>query len=307
MSGLNHTSVEMIIISGPASRKLGERIASSLGVDAHPVDHRVFPDGESYIRLTTPVEGETVVIVQTTSPPQDTRLMQLFMMTSTAADLGAERVICVVPYLAYARQDERFLDGEAFSLDIVIRMLEEAGGDDLIVFDAHNEDSLRRIQKQHRIRMENLSATPLLAEHLKERGFSGAYSLSPDEGSVHRAEMGGEVLGGGFSFFEKQRDLRTGEIEMTVRDVEISGKDAVVFDDIISSGRTMAKAVAGLKQQGAKRVAAACTHALFRGDAEKRIRKAGADIIVATDTVETKFSQVSVAKLITDHLESATS
>jgi len=293
----------MIIIPGPASRKLGEEIARALGVDAHPVEHRFFPDGESYIKYTSSVEGETAVIVQTTSPPQDTHLMQLFLMVSTANDLGAERVICVVPYLAYARQDERFLDGEAFSLDIVINMLEKAGADDLIIFDAHNVDSLQRMQKRHRIRMENLSATPLLAEYLKERGFRGAYSLSPDEGSVHRAEMGGEVLGGGFGFFEKQRDLRTGEIEMTVKDVEISGRDAVVFDDIISSGGTMAQAIAGLKKQGARRIAAACTHALFMGDAEKRIREAGADLIVATDTIETEFSQVSVASIISERLK----
>ncbi len=293
----------MIVIPGPASIELGEKIARELGVEAHPVDHRVFPDGESYIRLTAPVEGETAVIVQTTSPPQDTRLIQFFLMASTSADLGAERVICVVPYLAYARQDKRFLEGEALSLDIVLHLLEEAGADDLIVIDAHDADSLQRVQKQHRVRVENLSAIPLLAEHLKEFGYGGAFSLSPDEGSVHRAKMGGEVLGRGFGFFEKQRDLRTGEIEMKVKDLEIRGRDAVVFDDIISSGGTMARTIAGLKKQGAKRVAAACTHGLFMGDAEKRIREAGADHIVATDTVDTKFSKVSVAQLIAKNLE----
>lgn len=297
----------MIIIPGPASRKLGERIAEELGVEAHPVEYKVFPDGESYIRLTAPVEGETAVIVQTTSPPQDTRLMQLFLMTSTATDLGAERIICVVPYLAYARQDKRFLEGEAFSLDVVIHLLEEMGADDLIVFDTHNLDSLQRVQEHHRVRIGDLSAIPLLAEHLKDLGYSGAYSLSPDEGSVHRAEMGGEVLGGGFGFFEKQRDLRTGEIEMTVKDLEIHGRDAAVFDDIISSGVTMATAVAGLKRQGANRVVATCTHALFEGEAEKRIREAGADIIVATDTVETRFSQVSVAPIIAERLKALAS
>ena len=293
----------MIIIPGPASRELGEKVARDLGVEAHPVDHRVFPDGESYIRLTAPVEGETAVIIQTTSPPQDTRLMQLFMMASTAADLGAERVTCVVPYLAYARQDKRFLEGEALSLDIILHLLEKAGADDLIVIDAHDADSLQRVQKQHRVRMENLSAIPLLAEHLKEFGYGGAFSLAPDKGAAHIAELGGEVLGGGFGFFEKHRDLRTGEIEMIVRELDVERRDAVVFDDIISSGGTMALAVSGLKEQGARRVAAACTHALFRGDAENCIKDAGVDYIVATDTVQTVFSKVSVARLIAEHLK----
>lgn len=297
----------MIIIPGPASKDLGERISEELGEKAHPVDHRLFPDGESYIRLTAPVEGETVVIVQTTSPPQDTRLMQLFLMTSTVSASGANRIICVVPYLAYARQDKMFLEGEAFSLDVVIQMLEELGADDLIVFDAHNKDSIQRIQRHHRIRIEDLSAIPLLSEQLKEAGYPGACSLSPDEGSIHRAKMGGEVLGGGISFFEKERDLNTGEIEMKVKDLKIRGKDAVVFDDIISSGKTMAMAVSGLKKQGANRVAAACTHALFMGDAEKLILDAGADIIIASDTVETKFSQVSIARIVAERLKAITS
>lgn len=293
----------MIVIRGPASRELGERIAGALGVEAHPVEHRVFPDGESYLRLTAPVEGETAVIVQTTSPPQDARLMQLFMLTGTAVDLGAARVICVVPYLAYSRQDRRFTEGEALSLEIVIHLLDEAGADDLIVVDAHNADSLRRIQEQRGIGVENLSAIQLLAEHLRELGYGGAYSLAPDKGAVHLAELGGEVLGGGSGFFEKRRNRRTGEIEMTVSELDIEGRDAAVFDDIISSGGTMARAVAGLKAQGARRVAAACTHGLFMGDAEKRIREAGGDLIVATDTVETKFSKVSVAQLIAKNLE----
>jgi len=296
----------MIIIPGPASRGLGERIAAELGVDAHPVEHRVFPDGESYIRLTAPVEGEAAVIVQTTSPPQDARLMQLFMMAATAADLGAESVVCVVPYLAYARQDKRFLDGEALSLDVVLKLLEDAGADVLIVIDAHDADSLQRVQRRHGIRVENLSAIPLLAEHLRERGYGGAYSLAPDEGAVHLAEMGGKVLGGPFDFFVKRRDRRTGEIEMVVKDLDIRGRDAVVFDDIISSGGTMARAVEGLRKQGAERVAAACTHGLFMGDAEKRIREAGADLIVATDTVESKFSAVSVARIIAKRLKEVT-
>ena len=292
----------MIVIPGPASRELGEGIAAALGVDAHPVEHRVFPDGESYLRLTAPVEGEVAVIVQTTSPPQDTRLMQLLMMTATAAELGAERVICVVPYLAYARQDKRFLEGEAPSLDVVIRLLKGAGADGLIVVDAHNAESLRRVQGRHGIEVENLAATPLLAEHLKGLGYGGAYSLAPDGGAVGIAEAAGEVLGGGSGFFEKRRSRRTGEIEMEMRDLGIRGRDAAVFDDIISSGGTTARAVAGLKSQGARRVAAACTHGLFIGDAERRIREAGANLIVATDTVPTRLSQVSVARLIAERL-----
>jgi ribose-phosphate pyrophosphokinase len=292
----------MIILPGPASIVLGKRIADNLNVEAHPVDHRIFPDGESYIRFTSQTEGEAAIIVQTTSPPQDTHLMQLYMMTATAADLGAEKVVCVVPYLAYARQDKRFLEGESLSLEIVLRLIENAGASHLVVIDAHNANSLKKVQKNRKISITNLSAIPVLADYLGNQGYCGAYSLGPDKGAIHLAKMGGQVLNGGFGYFKKRRDRRTGEIEMIAKDLDIDGRDAVVFDDIVSSGGTMARAIAELKAQGARHVAAACTHALFQGGAENRIRGAGADVIIATDSVQTKYSYVSVAGLVADYL-----
>jgi ribose-phosphate pyrophosphokinase len=293
----------MIVIPGPASLELGERIAERMGVGSHPVDHRIFPDGESYIRLTTPVEGEPVVVVQTTFPNPDRGVMQLLLMVRAAKDLGAERVVCVVPYLAYSRQDKRFLEGEALSLDTVVALLGDAGGDDLIVVDIHNEESLGRLRVKTSLRIVNLSAMPLLAGHLRELGFDGAYSLSPDAGAKHHADAAAGVLGGSSGFFEKVRDRKTGEIDMVAKGIDISGGDAVVFDDIISSGGTTAAAVRGLKNQGAERVAAACTHGLFMGDAERRILEAGADLLLSTDTVRTRLSQVTVAGLLAGHLE----
>lgn len=298
----------MIVIPGPASKELGARIASELGVEPHFAEYRVFPDGESYIRLTQAVEGETVVIVQTTAPMQDQKLMQLYMMAGTAKELGASRVVCVVPYLAYSRQDKRFLDGEALSLELVIGLLESLRVDDLIVVDAHSEESLKTIQVGHDLKVYNLSATPALARELRDRGFEGAYSLSPDRGAVQLAEAASKILGGGYGFFEKFRDRKTGEIEMKVVDLDVEGGRAVVFDDIVSSGGTMAQAVEGLKGQGAERVAAACTHALFMEGAEEKIKKAGADLIMASDTLYPPkgVATVSVAPLVANSLRKMT-
>ena len=294
----------MIIIPGPASTELGKKIARELGLEPEPVGYRLFPDGESYIKLNSSVAGETVVLVQTTAPNPDTRLMQLLVMARTARDFGARRIIACVPYLAYMRQDKRFLDGEALSFDIVLGLLEDSGVDDLLVVDLHSEESLRKLQPNHRVRVHTLSAIPVIAKYLKENGFDGAYSLSPDEGRSDIVSAASEVMGGGFAFFEKNRDLRTGETTMFVKDVKVMGRKAVVFDDIISSGGTMAKAVKALKAQGAEKVAAACTHALFMGGAEEKIRDAGADLIVASDSVETPFSKVSVAGVVAELLRS---
>jgi ribose-phosphate pyrophosphokinase len=293
----------MIVIPGPASKKLGEAIAAKLGVNAYPAEHRLFPDGESYLRLPRGIDGEKVVLVQTTAPDPDRKTLQLLIMAKTAKDLGATRVIACVPYLAYMRQDKRFLEGEALSLGVILGFMEAAGVDDLIVVDAHSASSLREMEAGHRVKVHNLSAVPLLAEYVKKHGYDGAYSLSPDVGAIHLAEAAGKVLRGRHGYFEKSRDRRTGEIEMKVKDLDVNGVNAVVFDDIISSGGTTARAIEGLKRQGATKVAAACVHALFMPGAEERIEAAGSDLIVSTDTVKSKHGKVTVAGLIADYVK----
>lgn len=292
----------MKVIPGPASPELGARIAERIGVESHPAVHRLFPDGESYIR-TTPLKGETAVIVQTTFPDPDKSLLQLFLMVDAARGAGAKEVVCVVPYLAYARQDQRFQEGEALSLKTVSKLLGASGVDRLIVVDVHEPEALEGFCDEASVQVTNLSAIPDLAEYLKMNGFDGAFSLSPDVGAIDLAESAGVVLGGEVSFFTKERNLHNGEIEMMVRDLDVRERDVVVFDDIVSSGGTTAMAVKVLKSQGAGRVAAACTHGLFMGDAREKILDAGADMLVATDTVQTSTSLVSVSRLIAEHLK----
>jgi ribose-phosphate pyrophosphokinase len=293
----------MILIAGPASVKLGESIAKILGLKPSLLEHRVFPDGESYVKLPKQLEKETVAIVQTTAPYPDTSLIQLFFMVSTAKDLGAKRIIALVPYLSYARQDKRFREGESLSLKVIIKLLESSGVNDLVVVDIHNESSFRNIVGSRRIKVHNLSAIPLIAAELKKRGYDGAYSLSPDEGAINLVRSAAAVLGGDSGHFIKKRDRITGEIKLNVADVNVLNKKAVVFDDIISSGGTMSKAVEALKKQGATEIAAACTHALFMKGAENRIMNAGADLVISSDTIETKWSEVTIAGLLATFLK----
>ncbi|MFP3951326.1 MAG: ribose-phosphate diphosphokinase [Candidatus Bathyarchaeia archaeon] len=294
----------MIVIPGPASERLGARIVSSLEVGVGKLEHRTFPDGEDYIRIRAEVGGETAVLVQTTSPNPDVKLMQLLLMASTATDLGARRVIAVAPYLAYSRQDKRFKEGEALSLEVVLNLLESVGVDDLLVVDIHSERSLRRLESGKDLKVHNLSAIPLLADHLRGEGYQGAYSLSPDEGAVDLAKTAAGILKGDYDYFQKRRDRTTGDISMKVKRLDVEGKKAAVFDDIISSGGTMSRAVKALKEQSASKVAAVCTHALFMSNAEERIEQAGADLILASDTIETPYSKVTIAGLVADYLQS---
>jgi ribose-phosphate pyrophosphokinase len=284
----------VIVVPGPASQDLGRKVADMLKSKVVSIVFKTFPDGEAYLRLDGDVKGEEVVIVQTTGPPQDAHIMQLFLMADATKDLGAERVTAVVPYLAYARQDERFLPGEAISIETFIKLIEASGTDRFLTVNIHKENVLKRFS----IQAENLSAITLLAEYFKNKGLVGAFSLAPDKGALEMAKEADKILNGGCGWLRKERDRLTGEIRVEAKKFDIEGRDVVVFDDIISTGGTIAAAVEMLKIQGANRVYAACAHPLLVGEAQRKIMQSGAEEIVGTDCVPSPVSVVSVAPLI---------
>ena len=289
----------MKVVPGPASKELGLSLAELLGADVVPVKHKLFPDGESYVRFDGSVEGEAVAIIQSTYPPQDKHLIELCLLSDTAKELGAERVIAVVPYLAYARQDKRFLSGEAVSIDTVLKLLRASGVDKLITVDIHNRDVLKRSP----VEAVDLSAIPLLARYMvEEKGLSGAFALAPDRGALERAEEASTILGGGFGWLHKERDLMTGEIRRGEERLDVAGRTVIIFDDMISTGGTIVSATEMLKKQGASRVYAACTHPLLVGEALKRILESGCDGVVGTDSVPSPVSIVQIAPLIAREL-----
>jgi ribose-phosphate pyrophosphokinase len=283
----------MLVIPGPASQELGKKTAELLKTKMVNLAFKWFPDGESYIRFEGELVTEEVVIVQTTSPPQDTNLFQLFLMADTAKDMGAEKVVAVVPYLAYSRQDKRFLHGEAFSIQTVAKLLGEVGVDQLLTVNVR-----QKVLDEFPFPAKTVSAIPLLAEYFKNKGLEGAFALAPDEGAKEYAITAAKILGGGYGWRYKERDRYTGAISFRDEKYEVKGKDAIIFDDIISTGGTTADAVKTLKMQGARRVFSACVHPLLIGDAEKKIMNNGTEEIVGTDCVPSSVSKVSVAPLI---------
>lgn len=289
----------MKIILGPASTALGEKIAELTGYEKVPVAQRTFPDGESYVRLEGNVQNEHVVIVQTTSTAQDTRLMQLAFMADAAKRNGAQKVTATVPYLAYARQDKIFLQGEGISIETIAAMLKAAGVDALVTVNIHAENALKKFP----FPAKTLSAIPLLAEHFVHKGYAKAFALSPDKGAMYIAEQAQAVLGGEAGHLDKQRDRRTGQTTQTGKDLDVKGKVVIIFDDIISTGGTIVGAAKILREQGAARIFTACVHPLLVGDAEKRILAAGVDEIVGTDSVPSSVSKVSLAPLIAKALK----
>jgi len=290
----------MKVIPGPASEELGRKIAALLNVSAVPFFFKMFPDGESYVRLEADsLKDEDVVVVQTTSPPQDQRLLQLLLLVDTVFDMKAKSITAVIPYFAYSRQDKRFLQGEAFSVKTIVKLLENCGVTRIVTVNAHSPTVL----KTFKIPIEDLSAIPILAEYLMSRKLvEKPVSLSLGKKAMSMAEEADRVLKGGFDYVATRRDVQTGNVTLEEKELPIKNRDVVVFDDIISSGGTMAKAVKFAKDQGARKVYSACVHPLLIGDSQKRILENGAEEIVGTDCVPSPVSRVSVAPLISKAL-----
>ncbi len=289
----------MKIVLGPASKELGEKVAELAGAERVPVVHKTFPDGEAYVRLDGSVQGEYAVILQTTCAPQDNRLMQLAFMVDAAKRNGARKVTAVVPYLAYARQDKMFLQGENISVETVGSMLSAAGVNELITVNVHQETALARFPFPAR----SLSAIPLIADYFVKKGMRKAFALSPDKGALHIAQQAQQVLGGECGNLDKQRDRYTGQTTQTGKGLNVKGQTVIIFDDIISTGGTIVGAAKILRELGAVHVFTACVHGLLVGDAEKRILDAGVEEIVATDSVPSSVSKVSLAPLISRELK----
>jgi ribose-phosphate pyrophosphokinase len=289
----------MKIILGPASTELGERISELTNLEKVGVDQRTFPDGESYVRLLGDVQNEHVIIVQTTSAPQDTRIMQLAFIADAAQRNGARKVTAMVPYLAYGRQDKTFLQGENISVETVSAMLNAAGVDAMVTVNVHAEDALKKFPFPAR----NLSAIPILAEYFLKKGYKRAFALAPDKGAMYIAEQAQRILGGEAGHLEKKRDRRTGQTSQTALNINVKGKTVIIFDDIISTGGTIVGAAKILRESGAVRVFAACVHPLLIGDAEKRILDAGVAEIVGTDSVPSNTSKVTLAPLLAKELQ----
>ncbi|MFQ5762509.1 MAG: ribose-phosphate diphosphokinase [Candidatus Bathyarchaeia archaeon] len=295
--------VGLLIAPAPASRELGLRIANILNAPWVEVESKVFPDGESYVRFCRDLTGEEVMLVQSTHPPQDSHLIQLFLLIDAAFTHGARRVSAVVPYIAYARQDKVFRTWEAVSIKTILKLLHEQGLHRLITVNMHEPAVLSDLK----IQAENLDATPAVGAYLKGLKLNKPVVFAPDKRAFPMARKLGEMLSAESGWLTKERDRLTGQIHMTCEvDLDFSGRDFIIADDIISTGGTVALAARMLRERGAARITCACVHPLLTGDAYDKILAAGVSEIVGTDTVPSRVGKVSVAPTIAEGLSHST-
>lgn len=289
---------DISLIAGPASADLAEKIAKHLGSKLVAAELRVFSDGESKIKMGK--ASKNCVIVQSTYPPPDTHLMQALMMAKKCVDDGARDVCSVIPYLAYARQDRVFLDGEVVSIALVAKLLEAAGIKHVVTVDIHSQLALSHFRS-----IENVSSIPFLADYAAKMKLRRPVAVSPDAGGAGRANEFARLLKTEAVALKKTRDRTTGEVTIDEKiDIDVSGRDAILVDDMISSGGSIVKAAQALRKNGANRVYAMCAHALLIGDAAQKIKAAGVEDIIATNSVPGQYSKVDLSTAIAQALES---
>ncbi|HEX7033154.1 MAG TPA: ribose-phosphate pyrophosphokinase [Nitrososphaera sp.] len=289
---------DISLIAGPASADLAEKIARHLGSKLVTAELRVFADGESKIRMAK--TGKNCVIVQSTYPPPDTHIMQTLMMARKCAIDGARDVCAVIPYLAYARQDRVFLDGEVVSIALIAKLLEAAGVKHVVTVDIHSQ-----LAMSHFSSIENISSIPLLADYASKMDLHRPVAVSPDAGGAERASEFARLLKIDTIALKKSRDRSTGEVTIDEKiDIGVSSRDAILVDDMISSGGSIVKAAQVLRKNGCGKVYAMCAHALLIGDAVQKIRSAGVEDIVATNSVPGESSKVDLSPAIAQALES---
>lgn len=250
-----------------------------------------FPDGEGYVRFDENVKNiKEILIVQSLYYPQDEHIMQLFFMIDALKDLNI-KINLLIPYMAYARQDKRFKDWEAVSGISLAKMIDRLDLESTYTVDIHD------IKVTKAMKGENLSAMPLIAEYLTGLNLKDPVVISPDKGSVERAKIVAEQMDAQFDYLEKTR-LSGNTVEIKPKEINTRGRDVAIVDDIISTGGTMAKACEVLKREGTLKVLSGATHLLMISNAEERLIKSGIDGIFGTDSIPSKFSDITIAKII---------
>lgn len=296
MAGLCGTRVRQppILVPGSANPSVATALARAMACDIARVDIRRFPDEEVYTRIEDPVEGSPVILVQSTHPNDN--LVELLLLQDAAREAGASRIISVIPYYGYARQDRAFAPGEAVSSRAVARALATTA-DMVVTVDPHKEEILNFFFDG----AHSVSAVPEIALRLGQWGVDCV--LAPDAGARKRAEAAAAILDVPHDHLDKTR-LGPNQIRIEAKDLDVAGMKVAIVDDMVASGGTMMTAALQLKEQGATHVFAACTHGIFTGGAVPKLLLGGIDRVLATDTVEgVPCDVVSAAPAIARRLE----
>jgi ribose-phosphate pyrophosphokinase len=271
----------MMVFAGSANPKLAEAVCRYLNIGLGRASVGKFSDGEVSVELNENVRGRDVFILQSTCKPTNDHLMEILVMTDALKRSSAGRITAAVPYFGYARQDRRPRSARvAITAKVVADMLETTGVNRVLTMDLHAD----QIQGFFNIPVDNIYSTPLLLGDLWKQGYQNQLVVSPDVGGVVRARAIAKRLDSDLAIIDKRRPkANVSEVMNIIGDVE--GRTCVIMDDIVDTAGTLTKAAQALKDNGAMKVVAYCTHPVLSGGAVDRIANSELDSLIVTDTI----------------------
>jgi len=276
-----------------SNRALAEEISKTSGIEISNVDVVRFADGEISINIEESVRGHDVFVVQSTSSPANEHLMELLVLADAIKRASAKTLTVIMPYYGYSRQDRKAKSRQPITAKLIADMLQVAGVDRLICIDLH----AAQIQGFFNIPIDNFPAAPLLADYfLYTKKLKNIIVVSPDHGGVTRARVFARILNAPLAIIDKRRPApNMAEVQNIIGDV--SGRTAIMVDDIIDTAGTLIAGAEALIKAGAINVYAAATHPVFSSDSIERIEKSVLCEVVVTDTI--KIHNGSISKKIT--------
>ena len=294
----------LMVFAGNANPSLAQEVVKHLNISLGRAVVGKFSDGEVMVEVMENVRGKDVFVLQSTCHPTNDNLMELMVMVDALKRSSAARVSAAIPYFGYARQDRRPRSARvAISAKVVANMLTAAGISRVLTMDLHAD----QIQGFFDMPVDNIYAAPVLLGDVWKQGYENLIVVSPDVGGVVRARALAKRLESDLAIIDKRRPRANVSEVMNVIG-EVQGRTCVIMDDMVDTAGTLVKAAQVLKEEGATKVVAYCTHAVLSGDAVKRIASSDMDELVVTDTIPLhedakacrKIRQLSVAGLIAE-------
>ena len=288
---------DTVIISDDQNSPLARKISLDLHAEYKNIELRIFADGESKIRLDN-MAKKNCIIIHSTYPPTDQHLMQLFMIMYKCKEDGAKDICVVSPYLAYTRQDKVFVDGEIITSNLVAKILACLGITKLVTIDSHKPNALN-----YSFATIDLTAIPSLSSYVKHNlTMNNPIVISPDEGGIERAKKFAGLINANSLSLVKTRDRFTGDVSISLLDQgSLKNCDALIVDDMISTGTSIMKTIELLKKYHIGDVYAICTHALLLDDAKQKLLNAGIKEVISTNSIPNEFAKVDLSSVISNY------
>ena len=281
------------LFTGTAHPDLARDVASYLKISVADATVSTFSDGETQLRVNENVRGSDVFVIQPTCTPVNDNIMELLLMVDAMKRASAARITAVIPYYGYARQDRKVQPRVPISAKTIADLINAVGTNRVLTVDLH----AGQIQGFFNIPVDNLYAAPVLLEYIrKQYDASSLVIVSPDAGGVERARSFAKRLKCSIAIVDKRRE-RANECEVMNVIGDVEGVEALILDDMVDTAGTITQAAAALREKGARKVSAACTHAVLSGSAVERINKSAIEEMIVTNTIPLDSKQEQCKKL----------